>query len=392
LDRTLHDRGGALVVRSGPADTAVAQVIDETGASALYLNADVSPFSKARDRAVADKVALPIHSFDGNLAHSPGTILTKKGAVSQVFTPFYKTWKSTAMAPWPTAGAGRPGVLAGEPVPQPGGEVRHEPGEAAAYERAERWLERVADYDDTRDLVGVDGTSELSSDLKFGTISARTLIDLVGDSTPGTAAFVRQLAWRDWWAHTLDARPELATNALKPSYDAIEWRNDRGEFDRWCTGMTGYPIVDAGMRELVATGWLHGRLRMVCASFLVKDLLVDWRWGERFFRHHLIDGDVAQNAGNWQWVAGTGPDAAPYFRVFNPTAQGRRVDPGGDYIRRWVPELGRLDGVDAHEPASVDAPELERAGVVLDATYPRPMIDHAMARARALDAYKRALA
>ena len=201
---------------------------------------------------------------------------------------------------------------------------------------------------------------------------------------------MRQLAWRDWWTHTLALHPNLPDVALNEPYNRVVWRTDPDGYRRWCTGQTGYPIVDAGMRQLAETGWMHNRVRMICASFLVKDLLIDWRRGERFFRHHLVDGDLAQNAGNWQWVAGTGPDAAPYFRVFNPTGQGMKFDPKGDYIRRWVPELTGLAASVIHEPHAVDPAHLQRAGVTLGETYPMPVVNHSEARTRALETYKRA--
>lgn len=253
------------------------------------------------------------------------------------------------------------------------------------------WLEHVDDYPDTRDSPAIAGTSELSADLKFGTIAARTLVDVIGTETAGRAAFVRQLAWRDWWAHTLTRRPDLPDVALKAGYDDVVWRHDSAGFNSWCQGQTGFPIVDAGMRQLTTTGWMHNRVRMICASFLVKDLLIDWRKGERFFRHHLVDADIAQNAGNWQWVAGTGPDAAPYFRIFNPTGQAKRFDPRGDYIRQWVPELAGLPAPVIHEPHLADPGQLATTGVILDKTYPTPIVDHQEARVRALETYKRAL-
>ncbi len=390
LHEQLQDLGGGLVVRSGPASGAIPAAVTDCDASALYYNADVTPFSVARDEAVGRAVDVARHAFHGLTVHEPGAVLTKKGSLSQVFTPFYKTWAATPWAPWPASGAGRPVTMAGEPLPVPGGPPYLPPGEAAAWQRVTDWLERVDDYRETRNLPAIPGTSELSSDLKFGTLAARTLVEVVGTETPGRAAFVRQLAWRDWYAHLLALRPDLPDVALKEAYDDIEWRDDPDGFELWCTGMTGYPIVDAGMRQLVASGWMHNRVRMICASFLVKDLLVDWRRGERFFRHHLVDADVAQNAGNWQWVAGTGPDAAPYFRVFNPTSQGRKFDPRGDYVRRWVPELARLPDAVIHEPAAAGPLELAEAGVTLGDTYPAPIVDHAAARERALAAYKRA--
>ena len=391
LDEELRGLGGGLVVRHGPAASAVPQVIDEAAAAAVYLNRDVTPFAVERDRSVADAVSVPMHVFDGSTVHEPGAVLTAGGTLSQVFTPFHRIWAQTPLSSWPDPGPGRPISIPGEPLPDFDGPPPRHSGSTGAWERLTTWLERVDHYPETRDLPAIEGTSDLSADLKFGTISARTVADVVGTSTPGRATFVRQLAWRDWWAHTLAMRPDLGQAALKPGYDDIDWRDDEEGFRRWCAGQTGYPIVDAGMRQLTQTGWMHNRVRMICASFLVKDLLIDWRRGERFFRHHLIDADLAQNAGNWQWVAGTGPDAAPYFRIFNPTSQALKFDPAGDYVRRWVPELAGLSAPTIHDPGQVGPLDLATAGVVIGNTYPAPIVDHDMARRRTLDAYRHAL-
>lgn len=392
LHLQLQDLGGGLVVRHGPAISAVPLAVADCEPSALYFNVDVTPFSIERDEAVAHTLAIPTHAFNGLTVHEPGTVLTKKGTLSQVFAPFYKAWTAAPLTSWPVPGAGRPAVMSGESIPMPQGPIFQPPGESGAWQRVTAWLEHVDNYPDTRDLPAIPGTSELSADLKFGNLAARTLVDVVGTDTPGRAAFVRQVGWRDWWAHTLALRPDLPDVALKPKYDNIVWRDDADGFQRWCAGLTGYPIVDAGMRQLTKTGWMHNRVRMICASFLVKDLLIDWRKGERFFRHHLVDADIAQNAGNWQWVAGTGPDAAPYFRVFNPTTQGEKFDHQGDYVRRWVPELSDLPTSAIHQPHSADPSTLATAGVTLGDTYPEPIVDHAEARTRALQTYKRALA
>jgi deoxyribodipyrimidine photo-lyase len=394
----LTQLGGGLVVRTGPAGYSVPQLLDEVGAGGLYLNDDTSPFARRRDRCVLDVVEVPVHRFDGLFVQPPGAVLTAKGTLSRVFTPFYKRWNETPLDPWPEPGPGRPTVAASEPIPAGAGSGHHDPGSRrqdagspGAWNRLHRWLEQVDGYSETRDLPAIDGTSELSADLKFGTIAARTVLDTVGTGSPGRVSFVRQLAWRDWWAHTLAENSDLPNVALRADYDRIVWRTDDDDFDAWASGRTGFPIVDAGMRQLVATGWMHNRVRMITASFLVKDLLIDWRRGERFFRHHLIDADVAQNAGNWQWVAGTGPDAAPYFRVFNPTTQAVKFDPTGDYVRAWVPELADLRGPTIHDPSALGPLELAAAGLVLGDGYPSPIVDHASARERALAAYKLAL-
>ena len=245
----------------------------------------------------------------------------------------------------------------------------------------------VDDYEATRDRPDLSGTSLLSADLHFGVLAPRTIADMIGTSTSGRAAFVRQLAWRDWYAHLLWETPSLVDTSLRTEMTAMAWQNDPADIEAWQKGLTGYPLVDAGMRQLERTGWMHNRVRMVVASFLAKDLLVDWRIGERWFRRLLVDGDIAQNAGNWQWVAGTGPDAAPYFRVFNPVLQSRRFDPQGDYIRRWVPELRSLPAKWIHSPWSTPSEESEILGVMLGDTYPYPIIDHSFARDRALAVY-----
>jgi deoxyribodipyrimidine photo-lyase len=199
---------------------------------------------------------------------------------------------------------------------------------------------------------------------------------------------VRQLAWRDFYADLLDAQPDSVDQALRPDYRSIRWEDDSDGFEAWKSGRTGYPIVDAGMRQLVGEGWMHNRVRMIVASFLVKDLLIDWRRGERHFRHHLLDADVASNVGNWQWAAGTGADAAPYFRIFNPITQSRKFDPDGDYIRRWVPELADVSASHVHSPWEAPPLELAAAGVILGDTYPDPIVDHGFARERALTRYQ----
>lgn len=201
--------------------------------------------------------------------------------------------------------------------------------------------------------------------------------------------FTRQLAWRDWYAHLLFATPEIVSKSANPIYEKIQWKNNLLDFDMWKNGKTGYPIVDAGMRELRATGFMHNRVRMITASFLIKDLLVDWRLGEKYFRRQLIDGDIAQNVGNWQWIAGTGFDAAPYFRVFNPVLQSKKFDPDGEYIRAWVPEIGSLQNDQIHSPWTMSKKELLIHGVSLGTTYPLPLVDHAEARNRSLKAYKK---
>jgi len=395
LHDSLRTEGGGLTVRSGPAGAAVTEVAREVDASVLYLNADYSAFARRRDETVIGALAdsaTAVEIFHGNVVHEPGAVLTKSGGLSQVFSPFHRRWQQTAMTPWPAGGEAETITVPGADLPVPdGGESYQSGGEAAAWARLNDWLERVDDYPDTHDIPGVEGTSRLSADLRFGTVAARAVLDVVGTHSPGRAAFVRQLAWRDWWAHTLAERPDLPYRALRPDYDRIRWRTAPDELEAWKQGRTGYPLVDAGMRQLAQTGWMHNRVRMVTASFLVKDLLIDWREGERHFRRLLVDGEPAQNGGNWQWAAGAGPDAAPYFRIFNPTSQSQKFDPDGTYIRCWVPELGELDDKAIHEPSKLGPLELAAAGIRLGDTYPEPIVDHKAARERILAAYKQAL-
>ena len=388
LSRQLTELDGGLTVRLGrPADV-LPGVVEECGASVVYINRDASPFGRARDAEVESGLGAPIVRHDGLTAHRPGSVLTASGTLSQVFSAFHKRWSATPLEPWPSPGPASIAVLASD-TPAAGTDPLDWPaGEEAALGRLARWTERVDDYASTRESFIAGDTSRLSIDLKFGAISARTILDMIGTHTPGRAAFARQLAWRDWWAHHLMQRPGLVDEEWSPRFRGVPWNDDARAFALWQRGETGYPLIDAGMRELAATGWMNNRLRMVTASFLVKDLLVDWRRGERHFRHELLDGDVSQNVGNWQWVAGTGPDAAPFFRVFNPVRQSRTFDPDGGYIRRWVPELAALRSPWIHEPWTFPPLDLAAAGVTLGESYPAPIVDHRVARQEALDAYE----
>lgn len=387
LDGQLQHAGGRLVVRSGPAGDALAALSDELGGVVVYTNRDGSRFSRARERAVREAVSGRLECFDGNVVHPHGSVLTNDGHVSRVFTPFHRRWAERTLPARAEPGPGLPIELDGEALPCPSSSEGPDIGAAPATRRLEDFLERVGEYSDRRDMLAVDATSGLSIDLKFGTISARDVVERCGEVAADTDPFVRQLAWRDWWAHTLMESPELDRRPVREEYSAIEWIDDQAEFDAWCDGRTGVPVVDAGMRQLRETGCMHNRARMICASYLVKDLLVDWRLGERHFRRYLLDYDVSQNAGNWQWVAGTGPDAAPYFRIFNPVTQSRRFDPDGEYIRRWVPELADVSSRDIHEPSTAAPLDLAAAGVVIGDTYPEPLVNHAEARERTLSVY-----
>ncbi len=385
LDAELKERGGRLRIEEGEPSA----VLSDQGGT-VYWNADYSPYAIARDARVRKQVERH-EIFHGNVIHHPGHVLKDDGDPYRVFTPYYRRWVETD---WPKVsmsdGSADIASDTGLGIPS-GAEPIIEPGTAGARKRLEAFTDVVDEYPDYRNDPGRDDTSHLSADLKFGTISPRTIWDHLGTESEGRRSFLRQLCWRDFYAQVLYYFPHSAKGSLKPEYDDIEWLNDPDDIEAWKTGQTGYPFVDAAMRQLVTTGWMHNRTRMVTASFLVKHLLVDWRIGERFFMEKLIDGDPAQNIGNWQWVAGSGTDAAPYFRVFNPISQSKKFDPEGVYIRRFVPELAALDDRDIHAPWDAPPMALAEADVELGETYPTPIVDHMFARDRVLTAYKDAL-
>jgi deoxyribodipyrimidine photo-lyase len=287
-----------------------------------------------------------------------------------------------------------PRLLAGVPF---------SPGEAEASRRLSTFVEGdnppVYGYADGRNRLDVTGTSGLSPYLRFGMISARqaVLAALAAiDAAPhaqarqGAEKWLNELIWREFYVDILYHFPHVRGASFRPAYDEIPWENDETVFLAWCRGRTGYPVVDAAMRRLILTGWMHNRARMIAASFLVKDLLVDWRWGERWFMQHLVDGDPAANNGGWQWTAGTGVDAAPYFRIFNPVTQGQKFDPQGAFVRRWLPELSHVPDRFIHQPWTMPVEEQRKAGCSIGEDYPTPIVDHAWAREQVLSAYAHA--
>jgi deoxyribodipyrimidine photo-lyase len=391
LDESLGDQGGRLLVRHGDPTRIVVRETVRLGADRVYWNADVTPYATARDAVVQAELPVETVTPFGHLVLPPGSVVTRDGRVPRVFGAFHRGWRATSWDVWPSPGAAVIAADPGEPLPEADGDPPRPAGEDGAHRTLQTFLDqRVDEYRAGHDRIAEPGTSDLSAALRFGTLSPRQVADAVGDADDDRRAFVRQIAWRDWFAHLLFEIPTLPDRPLRPEYERIAWRDDPAGLAAWQHGRTGFPIVDAGMRELAATGTMHNRVRMITASFLVKDLLIDWRLGERHFRHLLADGDVPQNVGNWQWVAGTGPDAAPYFRVFNPVTQSRTHDPRGDYLRRWLPELARLDDSAIHAPWEAGPLHLASAGVTLGADYPEPIVDHAQARARVLAAYRQA--
>ncbi len=389
--RALDDdlSGRLLVVRGDPAD-AVPAVAREFDASGVHISEDFGPYGKQRDARVADALGdVPLVASGSPYAVSPGRIVKADGTPYKVFSAYRRAWSDHGTRPPPRTGAGTvewldaSSVRSRVPIPEPEDVTLPPAGEQAALDR---WREFVADglgrYATDRDRPAVDGTSRLSAHLKFGCIHPRTLLhDLRGHRGDGATTFRSELAWRDFYADVLHHRPDTARKNYNAAFDSIEY--DTGPeadalYSAWCEGRTGFPIVDAGMRQLLAEGMVPNRVRMIVASFLSKDLHIPWWRGARHFMTYLVDGDLASNQHNWQWTAGSGTDAAPYFRVFNPTAQGEKFDPEGDYVRRWVPELRSVVGSQVHT-----LPDGPPTG------YPAPVVDHAHERRTALERYGR---
>lgn len=381
------DLGGRLVVRHGDPVAVVPAVAAEMEATDVVVTADFGPYGSGRDEAV--EAALAEHGrvlrrAGSPYAVEPGVVLNGSGRPYKVFTPFSKAWLDHGWpAPIPAPAHPRWAAAASEPLPPAPVTAATLPraGEHAAHAAADLFLtDRLDDYDTARDVPGADATSRLSAYLKWGCLHPRQLLARLGDA-PAHRTFRNELCWREFYADVLHHRPETAREALNPAMRAmqVDPRGPGDGFDEWCAGRTGYPIIDAGMRQLLAEGWMHNRVRMLTASFLVKDLHLDWTLGARWFMQHLVDGDLASNQHGWQWVAGTGTDASPYFRIFNPITQGRRFDPAGVYVRRWVPELSGVTNRHVHSPW------LDPAGP--PPGYPSPLVDHAEEREESLRRY-----
>ncbi|NLF50468.1 MAG: deoxyribodipyrimidine photo-lyase [Leptolinea sp.] len=400
MAESIRESGGQLVIRRGKPEDELRRLVEETGAKRIFAEEDYSPYARKRDLDVGR--ILPLEMVSGLTVHHPGAVLKDDGTPYTVFTPFSRKWKSLPeFNP-----AGRPigsqfqKACWLESIPLPDG--RPIPGfPAGEVEALTRLLsffnDRLEDYDEARDRMDLDGTSALSPYLRFGMISPAFLVAEVRAlirkfaNNKGALSWLNELVWREFYQSILYHFPVVNRESFNPKYRNVTWRNDSEELDAWRLGMTGYPVVDAGMRQLVSTGWMHNRARMITASFLTKDLLIDWREGERWFMEKLVDGDMASNNGGWQWSAGTGTDAAPYYRIFNPVLQGKKFDPHGDYVRCWVPELGGVSAEWIHEPWLMPESLQTNLGVTVGKDYPKPIVDHRMARDRALAAYKAAV-
>ena len=411
----LAKAGAPLVVRRGPSLETLRSVVREYGGTGVVWNRLREPAIVARDTVIKQQLAadgLDVESANGGLLYEPARVATKEGRPYQVFTPF---WRSLLARDEPDEPQPQPRRLRGA---EPRGKTKSlpldalellptrdwaatmertwTPGAAGGMRRLERFLEHgLTGYATGRDRPDRDGTSSLSPHLHFGEVSPRRAWHAVRAAaggkpvarlTGGAEAFLRELGWREFAAHLLHHFPHTADAPLREQYAAFPWVRDAAGLRAWQRGRTGFPIVDAGMRQLWATGWMHNRVRMIVASFLVKDLRISWLEGARWFWDTLVDADLAANTLGWQWAAGCGADAAPYFRIFNPTSQGGKFDPDGSYVRTFVPELAGLDADDIHEPAEAKPVALAAAGVTLGRDYPRPIVDHAVARKRALEA------
>ena len=408
LQKALKKVGAELVLKRGRTADVVAEAIDASGADTVFWNRRYDPAEAAVDAALKTGVRerdIVARSFDGALTHEPSLLKTGSGGFYKVYTPFWKALESGVeprdpIDP-PSSIQGLKGSLDGltldelgllpaKPDWSAGLRECWTPGEDGAHRRLHDFIEEsLPDYERSRDIPGKAGTSGLSPHLTFGEIAPFQILAALHKSHgAGAAKFRKELAWREFSYHLLFHNPHLRDRAFRPEYDDFEWRRDGKALKAWQRGLTGYPIVDAGMRELWRTGWMHNRVRMIAASFLIKDLLIDWRDGERWFWDTLVDADPANNPASWQWVAGSGADAAPYFRIFNPVLQGERFDPDGDYVRRWVPELAKLPDRFLHKPWEAPPALLAESGVTLGETYPAPIVDHHAARDRAMKAYR----
>lgn len=412
LDQQLRAKGSFLTVRHGSPNQLLQRVRQELSDAeielvGIYAEADHSPYATARDRKIGHEHPLSLH--EGIMIRNIGSVLKDDGSPYTVFTPYSRRWREQPTirrqqiisAP---ATLETPQVIATDPLPDIPTLATVLPfpaGEEIAKQRLGAFVKGddapITEYAKQRDLPFADATSHLSPYLRFGMISPRLAAlgaynarEKADTSTAreGANTWLNELIWRDFYLTILAKFPTVRRHSFRAEYDQIAWANDETHFAAWSAGQTGYPFVDAAMRQLKTIGWMHNRARMVVASFLVKDLLIDWRWGEKWFMQQLVDGDPAANNGGWQWTAGTGTDAAPYFRIFNPITQSGKFDPTGEYIRHWVPELQSVPTKFIHAPWKMPNSEQRDIGCIIGENYPEPLIDHKWARERTLTAYR----
>jgi deoxyribodipyrimidine photo-lyase len=413
LAKDLEARGAALVLRRGDARTVVKALAAETGATRIVTSRCYEPWARALEKAMHDDLksaGVAFSRYAGTLLFDPDLIRTKTNVPYKVYTPFWRMVSATDQRATAAAPANIPApaklpesdrlddwkLLPTKPDWAGGLRAAWTPGEAGASARLDTFLKSaLRDYDADRNRPDRLGTSRLSPHLRFGEISpavcwqrARAFAAANPAQDKGLETFLKELVWREFSYHLLYHWPELPDVPFKPEFARFPWSGNGAQLKAWQRGRTGYPIVDAGMRELYATGWMHNRVRMIVGSFLVKDLLIPWQKGEAWFWDCLVDADLASNSASWQWIAGSGADAAPFFRIFNPQKQGETFDPDGAYVRKWVPEIAKLPDKFLHAPATAPREVLAKAGITLGKNYPAPMVDHAEARDAALAAFK----
>lgn len=358
LDKDLRSRGSYLVVRNGEPLEMLKQLLAETKASVICAEEDFTLYARKRDEEVIR--ALPLQLIHGQTVHHPSSVLKSNGNPYTVYTPYSKAWKAKLPFPLNLFPAPEkihtPVGISTESLPPFKVNPLFPAGEQEALVRLEEFCyKRIHSYGEDHNRMDLDGTSTLSPYLRFGMLGLRQAVHSARQAMgqkriDGAEAWLNELIWREFYIQILYHFPFVSNSSFNPVLANVQWRNNEAEFEAWKAGRTGVPIVDAGMRQLKELGWMHNRARMIVASYLVKDLLIDWRWGEAWFMENLLDGDPAANNGGWQWTAGTGTDAAHYFRIFNPVLQSKKFDPKGDYIRKWVPELRGIDTTDIHTP------------------------------------------
>lgn len=414
LGESIAQIGGRLILRRGDALDQLVRVATEARAKVIHCTRGYEPWHIRQEECLSAQLAgrgITLKRFAGRLLREPEDVKTKDGQPFKVYTPFYKSlsagWSPARPLPAIQSLSKPRSRIATDALdswrltprkPDWAGGMRKawRPGEAGAHQLLETFLKSaIARYSDDRNRPDIRGTSRLSPHLHFGEISPRVCwlaAAAAAAKNPsgekGAETFLKELVWREFSHHLLFFQPDLPETPFRREFGAFPWVDDQKAFEAWSRGRTGYPIVDAGMRELWETGWMHNRVRMIVASFLIKDLMIPWQRGEAWFWGTLVDADLANNAASWQWVAGSGADAAPYFRIFNPVKQGQTFDPDGTYVRRFVPELAELCADDIHAPWLAKPDALAKAGVVLGDTYPNPILDHGAARERALSAFK----
>ena len=409
LDRLLRERGGALIVVQGDPLTEIPALAQRLGVAAVYANRDYEPQAVARDTAVSEALAqaeIAFADFKDQVIFEKSEVMTQGGTPFSVFTPYKNAWLRRLLPGDLRVLESDFGRLARPPfeaaLPELAAlgfektnlcELKFPLGSSGAAALFEDFQARIDDYKEARDFPAVKGVSYLSTHLRFGTISIRQLAAFAyAHGGRGAETWLSELIWREFYMMILWHRPDVVEHCFKPEYDVLAWDDDETLFAAWCEGRTGYPIVDAAMRQINQSGYMHNRLRMIVASFLTKDLGISWRRGEAYFALHLNDYELASNNGGWQWAASTGCDAQPYFRIFNPVMQSEKFDPDGKFIRRYVPELGKVPNKFIHAPWTMKAAAAEACGFVLDRDYPAPVVNHALARERTLARFKAAKA